>query len=33
MGGYSGSFLKEMTIGSSVNFMLREAGLPILICR
>jgi nucleotide-binding universal stress UspA family protein len=33
MGGYSGSILKEMTIGSSVNFMLRESGFPILICR
>ncbi len=33
MGGYSGSILKEMTIGSSVNFMLRESKLPILICR
>jgi nucleotide-binding universal stress UspA family protein len=33
MGGYSGSILKEMTIGSSVNFLLRESQLPILICR
>jgi len=33
MGGYSGSILKEMTVGSSVNFMLRESQLPILICR
>jgi nucleotide-binding universal stress UspA family protein len=33
MGGYSGSILKEMTTGSSVNFMLRESQLPILICR
>jgi nucleotide-binding universal stress UspA family protein len=33
MGGYSGSILKEMTMGSSVNFMLRESQLPILICR
>ena len=33
MGGYSGSILKEMTVGSSVNFMLREAHIPILICR
>ncbi|HEX5807546.1 MAG TPA: universal stress protein, partial [Anaerolineales bacterium] len=33
MGGYSGSILKEMTVGSSVNFMLRESELPILICR
>ncbi|HUE98803.1 MAG TPA: universal stress protein [Anaerolineales bacterium] len=33
MGGYSGSILKEMTVGSSVNFMLRESEFPILICR
>lgn len=33
MGGYSGSILREMTAGSSVNFMLREAQLPVLICR
>jgi nucleotide-binding universal stress UspA family protein len=33
MGGYTGSILKEMTIGSSVNYMLRESQLPILICR
>jgi nucleotide-binding universal stress UspA family protein len=33
MGGYSGSILREMTIGSSVNYMLRESQLPILICR
>ena len=33
MGGYSGSILKEMTVGSSVNYMLRKSELPILICR
>lgn len=33
MGGYSGWILKEMTVGSSVNFMLRESELPLLICR
>jgi nucleotide-binding universal stress UspA family protein len=33
MGGYSGSILKEMTVGSSVNFMLHKSQLPILICR
>jgi nucleotide-binding universal stress UspA family protein len=33
MGGYSGSILKEMTAGSTVNYMLRDAELPILICR
>jgi nucleotide-binding universal stress UspA family protein len=33
MGGYSGSIFKEMTIGSSVNHMLRAFRRPILICR
>ncbi|HEY3473975.1 MAG TPA: universal stress protein, partial [Anaerolineales bacterium] len=33
MGGYSGSILREMTLGSSVNFMLRASEIPILICR
>ncbi len=33
MGGYSGAILKEMTIGSSVNYMLRESTIPVLICR
>lgn len=33
MGGYTGSILKEMTSGSSVNYMLRESERPILICR
>ena len=33
MGGYSGSILKEMTIGSSVNHMLRGFRRPVLICR
>ena len=33
MGGYSGSIIKEMTVGSSVNYMLRESEIPILICR
>jgi nucleotide-binding universal stress UspA family protein len=33
MGGYSGKILKAMTIGSAVNFMLRETDIPILICR
>ena len=33
MGGYSGSFLKEMTVGSSVNHMLRAFRRPVLICR
>lgn len=33
MGGYSGSALKEVVLGSSVNMMLRELSLPVLICR
>jgi nucleotide-binding universal stress UspA family protein len=33
MGGYSGSILKEMTIGSSVNHMLRGFRRSLLICR
>ena len=33
MGGYSGSILKEMTIGSSVDHLLRAFRRPILICR
>ena len=33
MGGYSGSILKEMTIGSSVNHMLQGFLRPVLICR
>jgi nucleotide-binding universal stress UspA family protein len=33
MGGYSGSILKEMTIGSSVNHMLRAFRHPVFICR
>ena len=33
MGSYSGSILKEMTVGSSVNTMLLKSQLPILICR
>jgi nucleotide-binding universal stress UspA family protein len=33
MGGYGGWLLKHITVGSSINFMLRESQLPILICR
>lgn len=33
MGGYSGAILKEVTIGSWVNYMLREQNAPILVCR
>jgi len=33
MGGYSGAILKEVTIGSWVNYMLRENNAPVLFCR
>jgi nucleotide-binding universal stress UspA family protein len=33
MGGYTGSILKEMTVGSSVSHMLRAFRRPVLICR
>lgn len=33
MGGYSGTALKEIIIGSLVNHLLRNFGNPILICR
>jgi len=33
MGGYSGTALKEVFIGSLVNHLLREFEYPILICR
>lgn len=33
MGGYSGVILKEVTLGSWVNDMLREQNAPVLICR
>jgi nucleotide-binding universal stress UspA family protein len=33
MGGYSGNVWQEVIIGSLVNFLLREAECPILICR
>ncbi len=33
MGGYSGNAWQEVIIGSLVNFLLREADCPILICR
>jgi nucleotide-binding universal stress UspA family protein len=33
MGGYSRSAWQEVIIGSMVNFLLREAECPILICR
>ncbi|MEW5831007.1 MAG: universal stress protein, partial [Chloroflexota bacterium] len=33
MGGYGGSALKEVVIGSLVNELLRRFEYPILICR
>ena len=33
MGSYSGSAWQEVIVGSVVNFLLREAKCPILICR
>ncbi len=33
MGSYGGWLLQHITVGSSVDFMLRESQLPILICR
>lgn len=33
MGSYGGWFLKHITVGSSIDYMLRESQLPILICR
>lgn len=33
MGGYGSAILKEVTLGSWVNYMLREQSAPVLICR
>jgi nucleotide-binding universal stress UspA family protein len=33
MGSYGGWLLKHVTVGSSINFLLRESQLPVLICR
>lgn len=33
MGGYSGSRWQEVIIGSAVNYLLRSAECPLLICR
>jgi nucleotide-binding universal stress UspA family protein len=33
VGGYSGTALKEVMIGSLVNYLLRKFEYPILICR
>jgi nucleotide-binding universal stress UspA family protein len=33
MGGYSAKPVREVVLGSSVDEILRESRLPILICR
>jgi nucleotide-binding universal stress UspA family protein len=33
MGGYSGNAIKELIFGSTVNYLLRQARCPLLICR
>jgi len=33
LGGYTGSVLREVVIGSSLNYMLRESKVPLFICR
>lgn len=33
MGSHSGSALRQVLIGSALNFMLRESNVPIFICR
>ncbi len=33
IGGYNGTALKEVMLGSAVNFLLREVDCPMLICR
>ncbi len=33
LGSYSGTVVQEVTIGSTVNFVLRQAPCPALICR
>ena len=33
MGGYSGTALKEITIGNALDFLLHNADCPLLICR
>jgi nucleotide-binding universal stress UspA family protein len=33
MGSYSGTTLKEVVVGSAVNFLLRDAKCSLLICR
>jgi nucleotide-binding universal stress UspA family protein len=33
MGSYSGGLIKEIMIGSSLDYMLRESEIPLFICR
>jgi nucleotide-binding universal stress UspA family protein len=33
MGGYGSNALKEVFLGSAVNYMLRNSCCPLLICR
>ena len=33
MGGYSRSLIREMVIGSTLDYTLRESTIPIFICR
>jgi nucleotide-binding universal stress UspA family protein len=33
MGGYGGTVVQEVVLGSAVNFLLRRADCPIFICR
>jgi nucleotide-binding universal stress UspA family protein len=33
MGGYGRSALREVFIGSTLDYMLRESKIPVFICR
>jgi nucleotide-binding universal stress UspA family protein len=33
MGGYGSSVIRDLILGSAVDFMLRESNVPILVCR
>jgi nucleotide-binding universal stress UspA family protein len=33
MGGYGKSIIREVIIGSTLDYMLRESNVPIFICR
>lgn len=33
MGGYGKSLIREVVIGSTLDYMLRESNIPVLICR